>query len=24
VTYQIDCNIAGHKEAGMTGELAVK
>jgi uncharacterized cupredoxin-like copper-binding protein len=24
VTYQIDCNIAGHKEAGMVGELAVK
>ncbi len=24
VTYQIDCNIAGHKEAGMTGELTVK
>jgi uncharacterized cupredoxin-like copper-binding protein len=24
VTYQIDCNIAGHKEAGMTGELVVK
>lgn len=24
VTYQIDCNIAGHKEAGMTGELNVK
>ncbi len=23
-TYPIDCNIAGHKEAGMTGELAVK
>ncbi len=22
-TYPIDCNIAGHKEAGMTGELAV-
>jgi uncharacterized cupredoxin-like copper-binding protein len=24
VTYQIDCNIAGHKEAGMVGELVVK
>jgi len=24
VTYQIDCNIAGHKEAGMVGELTVK
>ena len=24
VTYRIDCNIAGHKEAGMTGVLAVK
>jgi len=24
VTYQIDCNIAGHKEAGMVGELLVK
>ena len=24
VTYQIDCNIAGHKEAGMVGELIVK
>jgi uncharacterized cupredoxin-like copper-binding protein len=24
VTYPIDCNIAGHKEAGMTGELTVK
>jgi uncharacterized cupredoxin-like copper-binding protein len=24
VTYQIDCNIAGHKEAGMIGELVVK
>jgi len=24
VTYLIDCNIAGHKEAGMTGVLAVK
>ncbi len=23
-TYPIDCNIAGHKEAGMTGELNVK
>ena len=23
-TYPIDCNIAGHKEAGMTGELVVK
>jgi uncharacterized cupredoxin-like copper-binding protein len=23
-TYQIDCNIAGHKEAGMVGELLVK
>jgi len=23
-TYPIDCNIAGHKEAGMTGELIVK
>ena len=23
-TYPIDCNIAGHKEAGMTGQLAVK
>jgi uncharacterized cupredoxin-like copper-binding protein len=23
-TYPIDCNIAGHKEAGMTGELTVK
>ena len=24
VTYQIDCNIAGHKEAGMVAELIVK
>ncbi len=24
VKYQIDCNIAGHKEAGMMGELNVK
>ena len=24
VTYPIDCNIAGHKEAGMVGELVVK
>ena len=24
VTYRIDCNIAGHKEAGMVGELVVK
>ena len=24
VTYKIDCNVAGHKEAGMVGELAVK
>lgn len=24
VTYQIDCNIAGHKEAGMVGKLEVK
>jgi uncharacterized cupredoxin-like copper-binding protein len=24
VTYQIDCNIAGHKEAGMVGELIVQ
>jgi len=24
VTYAIDCNIAGHKEAGMVGELVVK
>jgi uncharacterized cupredoxin-like copper-binding protein len=24
VTYQVDCNIAGHKEAGMVGELLVK
>jgi uncharacterized cupredoxin-like copper-binding protein len=24
VTYQIDCNIAGHKEAGMVGELVAK
>ena len=24
VTYQIVCNIAGHKEAGMVGELDVK
>jgi uncharacterized cupredoxin-like copper-binding protein len=24
VTYQIDCNIAGHKESGMIGELIVK
>ncbi len=24
VTYPIDCNIAGHKEAGMIGELVVK
>ena len=23
-TYPIDCNVAGHKEAGMTGELNVK
>jgi uncharacterized cupredoxin-like copper-binding protein len=23
-TYPIDCNIAGHKEAGMVGELIVK
>ncbi len=23
-TYPIDCNIAGHKEAGMTGQLTVK
>jgi uncharacterized cupredoxin-like copper-binding protein len=23
-TYPIDCNIAGHKEAGMVGELVVK
>lgn len=23
-TYPIDCNIAGHKEAGMTGELNVQ
>ena len=23
-TYPIDCNIAGHKEAGMVGELTVK
>ncbi len=23
-TYPIDCNIAGHKEAGMTGQLAVQ
>lgn len=23
VTYPIDCNIAGHKEAGMVGELVV-
>ena len=23
-TYPIDCNIAGHKEAGMTGELTVQ
>jgi uncharacterized cupredoxin-like copper-binding protein len=22
-TYPIDCNIAGHKEAGMVGELIV-
>lgn len=22
--YQIDCNIAGHKEAGMVGKLSVK
>ena len=23
-TYPIDCNIAGHKEAGMTGQLTVQ
>ena len=23
-TYQIDCNLPGHKEAGMTGTLTVK
>jgi uncharacterized cupredoxin-like copper-binding protein len=23
-TYPVDCNIAGHKEAGMVGELVVK
>ncbi len=23
-TYPIDCNIAGHKEAGMTGQLVAK
>ena len=23
-TYPIDCNIAGHKEAGMTGQLVVQ